>query len=236
MPRQEQKPDFMPLAMYAAGFQVSKIILLANDLNIFTVLAAKPLTVAQVTKRLKSDRRATEILLNALVALEILKKRGGCYSNTPLTKTYLVESAPDYRGNILKHFHHLWEDWADLGYALKRGRPRRIKKRELLFKNPELNHQFILGMDNIARDTAEVLVEKLDLAGVRRMLDLGGGPGTYSEVFSRENPGLEATVFDLPLTVRTTRRLIRERGLAARVKIQAGDFNTDPIGSDFDLI
>jgi hypothetical protein len=50
MARQEQKPDFMTLAMYAGGFQVSKILLLANDLNLFTVLAARPLTVIQVTK------------------------------------------------------------------------------------------------------------------------------------------------------------------------------------------
>jgi len=235
MARRAYKPDFMDLAVYASGFQVSKIFLLATELKFFTHLADGPLTAAQVARRAKCDRRATEILLDSLTALGVLKKRAGRYSNGPHAKCYLVEGTPDYRGNIMNHFHDLWEDWADLGYVLKRGRPRRIKERELLFSNPRFNREFILGMDNVARDLAEVLVEKLDLSEARRMLDLGGGPGTYSEIFTRENPELEATVFDLPLTLRTTKKLIKQKGLAPRVKVHAGDFKTDPLGSGYDI-
>ncbi|UCD57080.1 MAG: methyltransferase domain-containing protein [Candidatus Hydrogenedentota bacterium] len=236
MTKRAQKPDYMDLAMYAAGYQVSKIFLLANDLKFFTVLAGKSLTAAQVARKTKCDTRATEILLDALVALGLLKKRAGCYSNGPHANAYLIEGAPDYRGNILKHFHHLWDDWADLGYVLKRGHPRRVKEDEMLFKNRELNREFILGMDNIARDVAETLADKLDLSGARRMLDLGGGPGTYADVFTRKYPGLEATVFDVPLTLRVTKKLIRERGLGHRVKMQAGNFKTDPLGSRYDVV
>lgn len=236
MTRRAYKPDFMDLMVYASGYQVSKIFLLANELKFFTHLAAGPLSAAQVARKAKCDKRATEILLDALVALGLLKKRAGRYSNGPHAKRYLVEGAPNYRGNIINHSQHLWDAWGDLGYTLKHGRPRRVREHELLFDNPTYNREFILGMDNVSRDTAEALVKTLDFSGASRMLDLGGGPGTYSEVFTRENPGLQATIFDLPLTLRTTRKLIKQRGLSPRVKVQSGNFKTDPLGSDYDVV
>ena len=56
---------------------------------------------------------------------------------------------------------------------------------------------FICGMENVSRKTSREVVEKIDLSQARKLLDLGGGPGTAALTFAQANPELEAVVFDL---------------------------------------
>jgi cyclopropane fatty-acyl-phospholipid synthase-like methyltransferase len=77
---------------------------------------------------------------------------------------------------------------------------------------------------------------KLDLKGVRRLLDLGGGPATYAIIFAQAYPGLAATVFDLPMPIKIARENIAKNGLTDRVHTLAGNFLQDDIGTDYDFI
>ena len=74
-----------------------------------------------------------------------------------------------------------------------------------------------MGMFNMAMNTAPRLVPLADLSGRRRLLDLGGGPGTYAIHFCRHNPDLQATVFDLPTTRPFALKTIERFGLGDRV-------------------
>ncbi|CAE7208323.1 NMA1 [Symbiodinium microadriaticum] len=52
--------------------------------------------------------------------------------------------------------------------------------------------------------TAKYLVrKKLDLGGISSMLDVGGGSGAFSYVFTEATPGLKSTVLELPEVCRT---------------------------------
>jgi len=74
----------------------------------------------------------------------------------------------------------------------------------------------------------------LDLAGRKSVLDVGGGPGTYSMLMAQANPDLTCTVLDLPDVVAVAEELIEQQGLAGRVKTLAGNYrNTSfPEGND----
>jgi len=95
---------------------------------------------------------------------------------------------------------------------------------------------FILGMENVSRRSSEEVAAAVDLGGCRRLLDLGGGPGTASIVFARANPGLACTVFDLPGPVGIARERIAAAGLEDRIATVAGDFLADPLGEGFDAV
>ena len=95
---------------------------------------------------------------------------------------------------------------------------------------------FICGMDALARDLAPQVAPKLKLAGVRHLLDLGGGPATYAITFARMNPEMKATVFDLPGPIKIARENIARHGLDARIDTMAGNFLKDDIGSGYDFI
>jgi cyclopropane fatty-acyl-phospholipid synthase-like methyltransferase len=79
-------------------------------------------------------------------------------------------------------------------------------------------------------------VRALDLSGRRKLLDLGGGPGTYAIHFCQAHPDLHAVVFDLPGTRRFAEQTIRRFGLADRVEFAAGDYHKDPLPGRFDTV
>jgi len=79
-------------------------------------------------------------------------------------------------------------------------------------------------------------VAALDLDGVRRVLDVGGGSGAYAAAFAGAKPGLEAVVFDLSEVLPLTRRFLAEAGMLDRVGLVAGDYERDALGRDFDLV
>jgi hypothetical protein len=80
------------------------------------------------------------------------------------------------------------------------------------------------------------VVASLDLAGVSRVLDVGGGSGAYAMELVRAKPGIAATVFDLPTVLPLTAEYVNQAGLQDRVSLVAGDYDTDDLGHGFDLV
>ena len=66
-----------------------------------------------------------------------------------------------------------------------------------------------------AAQQAPVVASMLDLDGVGRVLDVGGGSGAFAMAFARQQPGLEAVVFDLPNVVPITRATSKRRACPA---------------------
>jgi len=92
-----------------------------------------------------------------------------------------------------------------------------------------------MGMFNLAMQIAPRIVPHMDLAGRRRLLDLGGGPGTYAIHFCLQNPELTAVVVDLPTTRPFAEKTIARFGLADRVAFDDGDFINRDIEGRYDV-
>jgi len=82
-----------PLMTTVRGFQASRILLTAFELDIFNAVG-KGATAAEVAQRIGTNPRATEMLMNALVSLEMLTKELGSFRNTPATLRHFVDGAP----------------------------------------------------------------------------------------------------------------------------------------------
>jgi SAM-dependent methyltransferase len=92
-----------------------------------------------------------------------------------------------------------------------------------------------MGMFNLAMLLAPKVVARLDLAGKSRLLDLGGGPGTYAIHFCKANPNLEAVVYDLPTTRKFAEKTIKSFEMEKRIRFEDGDFITEGIKGSFDV-
>jgi len=200
-------------------------------LNIFTVLGKENMTGEQLAKKLNSDARGTIMLLNALSALDFLQKKDNKYANTPLSAAFLVKDSPEYLGHIVMHHHHLLESWNRLDKAVMNGGPVRDK---VSHSEKEQRESFLMGMFNLAMNLAPVVVPEIDLAGRRRLLDLGGGPGTYAIHFCMKYPDLKATVFDLPTTRPVAEKIIDRFNLAERISFTEGDYTAEDIKGKYD--
>jgi 2-polyprenyl-3-methyl-5-hydroxy-6-metoxy-1,4-benzoquinol methylase len=206
------------------GFISSRVVLTANNLGIFDVLK-KASSATGVAKKLKTDPRATEILLDALTGIGlVIKSQDSRYRNSPVSSHYLVKGSRLYQGDIIRHATTMWQNFSALDDVLRTGRPARRG----------FDHEsFIMGMHNLTVLRTESLIKAVGLSGVRTMLDVGGGPGTNAIAMAKK--GVKAAVFDLPETIGIARKVVRREG-ARGVSFIAGNFHTDSIGSGYDLI
>lgn len=228
--------DFADLARLASGHVEARAVQVAVSLGIFDTLQEESLDAPTLASRVHADARATELLLNALTALGLLKKQSGRFSLAPASATYLVKDSPQYLGGMILFDASLWNAWGELEKAVRSGKP--VRPPDMYQNKPKETERFILAMDSLvkARRDAEILMKVLDLSGVRELLDLGSGPGTYPIAFCRNHPQLRATIFDLPGTLKITARFVRDSRLKDRIRLVAGDYRIDPVPGRYQMI
>lgn len=219
------------------AFRASRVLHVANSLNLFTLLASHPLSVEEIARELNTHQDYTERLLIALCAMGLLEKRDGRYQNTLLSETFLVQGSPLYQGEAIAHSSDLWDFWTRLPAVVRTGR-RDASLSELPPPPENAGHQhFIRAMHNLGvTGSAQMVAQAVDLSSARRLLDVGGGPGTYSIAFCQRFPQIECVLFDLPETLEIAREVITQFGLEDRIHLQAGDWNKDDFGEHFDAV
>ena len=218
------KKQLQEFAGLWGGFRASRVILTANNFGVFELLTTAK-TAGEIAAAAGADARAMEILLDAVTATGLLKKTGTKYKNTGTAKTFLHKDSPLYQGDMLRHADSLWKSWSGLDEVIRTGLPNRSVGRDY--------DSFIRAMHNNAVVRAKAVVSTIDLKGVRRALDLGGGPGTYSVELARKK--IEVTLFDLPEAISIAKELVGEQGIK-NITFAPGDFHSDDIGSGFDLV
>jgi hypothetical protein len=236
----DQEGGFEQLMALGRGFQAAKMLSVAVELAVFDFLE-EPRSAVEAAAWLKADDRAVGIFLNGLAALGLLVKGVDYFQNSKLASRFLVQGQDDYRGAIITHMVHTWDrGWNDLKNTILVGYPQGVEPETWLDTRPKRDEEemraFIWGMHAIARDLAPRVAPKLKLEGVRHLLDLGGGPATYAITFAQANPGLKATVFDLPGPIEIARENLSKYRLSSRIDTRAGNFLQDDIGSGYDFI
>lgn len=201
-------------------------------LDIFTVLGDRKQTADEVASSIKGAPRAVAMLLNALVAMGLLEKKGNRFTNTPTASAFLSKASERYIGYMIMHHHHLVQSWAQLDVAVKTGQPVR---EDSVSADEERRESFLMGMFNIAMGTAPTVAGDIDLKGKKRLLDLGGGPGTYAIHFCLANPQLAATIFDLPTTRPFAEKTVARFNVSDRIDFQPGSYLTDEIPGRYDV-
>jgi cyclopropane fatty-acyl-phospholipid synthase-like methyltransferase len=174
------------------------------------------------------------MLLDALVALDVLKKTDDRYTNTPLSSRYLVAGSPDDARAALLHTAGLWHRWSTLTDCVREGTS--VTYREMVDRDDEWTVPFIAAMHRNASARAPAVIAAVGVEDARRMLDVGGGSGAYSIAFARVNPDLRVDLLDLPTVVPIAQDHISEAGLSDRIDTRVGDLRVDDLGSGYDLI
>jgi (2Fe-2S) ferredoxin/predicted O-methyltransferase YrrM len=215
------------------AFWESRVILTALELDVFTALE-QGAGAAEAATKLKTDPRATGMLLDALAAMGLLEKRDGMFCNTPVTARYFTASSPDNARPGLLHSAHLWITWSTLTDAVRAGTS--VVERDKVAERGEWTEAFIAAMHRNASERAIPVVRAVGAANVRRMLDVGGGSGAYSIAFAKANPELKADILDLPAVTAIAHRHIEKAGVADRVHTREGDLRSGPLGEGYDLV
>ena len=216
------------LAQSIRGFQESRVILTALELDLFSAIGSGA-TAAQAAATAGTEARATEMLLHALASLDLVRKEGAVFHNSPVAARFLAASSPDSARMAMLHTAGLWHRWSGLTECVRTGTATPDER------SMESTEAFIAAMHNNARQRAAQLAQAA-AAGANRMLDVGGGSGAYAIAFAQANAKLRAEVFDQPAVLAIAERHIREAGLEGRISTRVGDLRTDEFGGGYDLV
>jgi SAM-dependent methyltransferase len=215
------------LLALARGFQESRVLLTGAEFDLFTLLSREALTASEMAGRLGADRRALTTLLDALSAMEVLEKRDDVYRTAPGARCLSADS-PDSIHPMLLHAAALWARWTTL--------TRRVGGTPLPERAADESlRAFIGAMHVVASPQADQIVAAAGVGNARSLLDVGGGPATYTAAFLRADPALVATLFDLPPVIEIARERLVKAGLSGRVTLVPGDFEKDELPKGHDL-
>jgi predicted O-methyltransferase YrrM len=219
-----------------ADFWADRLVLESAALDVYGQLADGPLTADQLAEQLRLEPAATELFLDALVALELLLKDGREYSLSKDAARYLVPGSPDYMGHRLVAAQQNWELWGRLPTALRTGK--RQRARRILLEDPDAARHVLFARHSRARSRAADILDRapLDLDSRRQMLDLGGGAGTYSVVFCRAYKKLRSTLVDRPIAAAVARDVVASAGLEDRISVLEYDVDESELPADYDFI
>src|SRR6266478_3227640 len=182
--------DFAELSALASGHAEARAIQTALKLGIFDMLGRSPLDDAALAAAISANRRATALIANAMVALELLDKRADRYSLTEASRRYLLRSSPEYLGGLILFDEAFFQTWTNLEQTIRTGLPARPT--DMFQSRPEETERFIRAMDSLtrARGDPAYVANRLDLSKVSTIADIGGGPGTYTVALLRRWPHL----------------------------------------------
>ncbi|MGL5116019.1 MAG: methyltransferase [Beijerinckiaceae bacterium] len=223
----------------ASGFVKTQTLTACLSLGLFDILKAGPLPVAEIARRSGLDEAAADRLVRAAVACRLLAWRGGKVGLGALGAA--VNGSPGVRA-MVRHNQAFYRDIADPVALLKGEAPPGELKAYWPYAGAagaaaETGGDAAAYSDLMAQSQdliAGDVLDAVDIRPFRRLMDVGGGDGTFLRAAARRAPELALTLFDLPGVARIAEPRFAAAGLAARTTAVAGDFGRDslPVGAD----
>ncbi|MDE0377075.1 MAG: methyltransferase [bacterium] len=177
------------------GYQPAAAITTAHRLGVFSVLGRVPRSAGDLAAELAVDASNLGALLEALVGIGLLRREGDRFAATPYTAERLGPGGE--MGLVVAKEAVFAGAWSCLDEVVTAGRPVMEPWRSHLDRNPEQARAFLDALDVLARIGGPPLHELGELAPGKRVLDVGGGLGSYARPLSEA--GCHVTLVDYPL-------------------------------------
>jgi acetylserotonin N-methyltransferase len=212
----------------------------ADEVGLFVALVEGGRTAEQIAEVLRLEPDAVLAVCRALVALHGLTVCGGTFELTDFARAFWVKRTPAYRGREFDR-HRDWEQHQRIVDTLE-GRWAPIDDGERSFtagwRDGDLDAgaavRFTRVMHSMIFTPSLAAVRSGALAGVRHVLDVGGGSGVFAAAWIAHQPLARATVLDLPPVCEASRKILREVESGCRVEHHPGNFFRDPWPEDAD--
>jgi cyclopropane fatty-acyl-phospholipid synthase-like methyltransferase len=209
------------------GFYQLPTVAVADALGVFAAVAQGPSTNEELARRLGLQPRETEAMTGVLVSLDLLARLEGRLYLTPLSREYLLPGGPYYWGGFMERVRATPVSCAALVEALRRGSAGDRGHASTLWEAPEPDaarlQAFTRAMHSHSFALAMSAVDRLGLKDARRMLDAGGGSGSFSIAAALRHPALRCTVMDLAPVCEVAMEYAARYGVEHRVETRSVD-------------
>ncbi|MDX2437603.1 MAG: methyltransferase [Acidobacteriota bacterium] len=212
------------------GFASHRIITVAGRTGLLRLLAERAVTPETAASDLDLDPLATGKVLRTLAALGIAEADGDLYRASRSLALHFAAGDHDVVP-FLEHSHSMYDRWGETLEPWLRGQDWPVAER-----TPEETARFGAAMRAMGAQMARRVAGALNLDGVARMLDVGGGWGHFARALCATNPELTAVVLDTPAVVERAAMELVGSGLEDRIEFVSGDYLGTDYGTGFDLV
>ena len=214
----------------------SQVLTTAVELGVFTHIAGGKNTAETIARAAKANPRAMRMLLDSLVALELVTKKNSRYGLSPLAEKFLVQGEPDYLGPIVQLADHAVA-WRQLTKSVRTGKPVNTvekEKRAVKFFPALVSGLHVINREP-ARKAAEVLGIGVSHKGLR-VVDIACGSGVWGIEAALADRTARVTAQDYAAMLPGTRKYVKRHGVEGQFDYLPGDLNKVDFGKNrFDL-
>lgn len=214
----EQK--LSPQTILDMNYAYARTAMLAASvrLHLFTLLAGKTRTPAELAREAHTLPEPTARLLKGLEALDLVEQAGDAYRLTPLAEQFLVEGKPSYLGGDTLGVLDFLPAWFTLADVLRTSTPYRDlgdpTTAEAFFA-PRVVDMFPAIFPVASRLAATLPLPQPQEMGLQ-VLDVAAGSSPWGAAFALQYPAAQVTALDLPAVVTQGRQHTASLGLAER--------------------
>lgn len=217
----------------AGGFMASKHLFVASSIDLFAAMADGPATLDELAAKTGVPRRTVRITADAMAALGFVEKHGQHYKNGPAADTFLAGKTPADLRPFLKFWDRIsYPKWMGLETSIRTAvgveQGRRI--------NDEEARIFSEGVAAISAGSANALIKAYDWSRHQRLLDLGGGTGSFLAAALGAHENLTGSLFELPEAAAVARKFLAGKPVGKRIEIVEGSFLELPIPHGHDVV
>ena len=226
------------------AFGASAALNTALELGLFWRLASEPETTEGIAQSLGVPLRRCRAWLELLVNMGLLERVEETYMISSVARTAILDAYSQTTWAWRAQARHAWYPaGVDLPANFQNPHAvRTIQGRQSpdeyrrLSEDPAWAAAFTRALYELHLPLANELAETLDMSGVQRMMDLGGGSGVISLELLRRYPQLTSVVIDQEQVCITGRAIAAENGLSERITYHPADFLRDDLPVGFDLV
>ena len=208
------------------------------ELDLFTHIAAGKRSASQLARAAGASERGVRMLLDALVGLGYLNRKGDAYGLEPVSAKFLVRGGTIYLGPVINETKMVWESWAHLTEVVKSGRPFAAVNSEEAGR--EFFPQLVSAIFPMSYGAARAAADSIPAKGrqrIKRILDVAAGSAAWSIAFAQAIPDARVTVVDYPEVSEVARQFTRRMGVADRYDYLEGNLHDIDFGRNkYDLV
>lgn len=231
--------SFRPLHEIMVGQIRSRLLQAGLSFKVFDLLSSFRMG-EEVAAEMGAHQGNTILFLDALANIGLVEKKEGRYRNSTLAAQFLTSDSSLYLGPFLAMVKQMSLDiLEDLEERIRRG-----PSLPQVGDDSDAQCQWVesarasapWALGEMGCRAARIATRLPGFGEFEKILDLGGGHGLFALYLVQASHKLQAVVFDHPPVVELASEIIASYNMGDRVTVMAGDYVTDDIGCDYDLI
>ena len=224
-------PPPLQLFLLSEGTVVATALSLAAELGVADLLAGGPRHHEDLAQDTSTHAPSLYRTLRLLSSVGVFTEtQPGWFGLTALGDCLRTAAPGSMRSWLRMVGLKVWlHTYADALHSLRTGQPALPRAMgaglfDYLAAHPAESALFNEAMSDFGKSVAAAVTHAYDFSGLRKIMDVGGGNGSFAAAILTANPHLTGVVFDQPHSAPDAQRLIADAGLSQRCEFVGGDF------------